>query len=288
MGNKNLDDLISKMGDLPALPGVVGEVLRITEDPSSAMSDVTRALERDPALTAKILRLSNSSYYGMRQQVGTLKLALVILGVREVRNIVLGISVFETLKEKSNDHEAAEIIWTDSLKVAGISKQLAVTVGLGLQGEDFITGLLADMGKMLLLWQLKKEYGALMRQFRWQPRRLLLDELGRVGYSHADAATALAVRWSLPKTLSDSLWTQYPHAERPLRQAKDPRLAALVRISKAAYFDDFSKDEDLDSMEDVEAWQVFNSVRRPIESGQRREVLTGIKEEISRGGDLLL
>ena len=85
------------VGDLPAMPAVVSEVLRITEDPKVDMQVVGRVIESDPAMAGKILKVSNSSYYGMKQFVGTLKMALVILGVREVRNIVLGISVFEAI-----------------------------------------------------------------------------------------------------------------------------------------------------------------------------------------------
>ena len=107
---KAVDRIIARVGDLPAMPAVVSEVLRVTDDPATAMSEVSSIVQADPALTAKILRVSNSSYYGMKQYVGTLKLALVILGVREVRNIVLGITVFETLKNEKSDVKLAEDI----------------------------------------------------------------------------------------------------------------------------------------------------------------------------------
>ena len=86
-----------QMGDLPALSTVVTEVLRMTEDPNTSTGDVCEVVQSDPGLTAKVLRVSNSSYYGMRQYVGTLKLALVILGVREVRNIVEGCDLHGTI-----------------------------------------------------------------------------------------------------------------------------------------------------------------------------------------------
>lgn len=279
MGNKALDDLISRMGDLPALPAVVAEVLRITEDPNSAMAEVTQVIQSDPALTAKILRLSNSSYYGMRQQVGTLKLALVILGVREVRNIVLGISVFETLKGKSGDLAVAQDIWIDSLKTAGIAKGLASYLGLGFQGEEFITGLLADIGKMLLLRHLKQEYAKIFQQFRDDPTRLVMAEMLKVGYSHADASTALAVQWNLPKTLSDALWCQYRNPERPLKQAKDPKLAAVVRVAKMAALDDFEQDEGHRSLDDLEAWEILDGAKLPIPSEARKSVVEGLKQQ---------
>jgi len=99
----NIDKVVARIGDLPAMPDIVAKVMEITEDPGVAVSDVSELIEQDLSLTAKLLKVSNSSYYGMRQVVGTLKLALVILGVKEVRNIVLGISVLDTLRDSTTD-----------------------------------------------------------------------------------------------------------------------------------------------------------------------------------------
>ena len=81
-----IEEIITKLGELPAMPLVVSEVLNRTEDPTISLSEVSEIIQQDPALTAKILKVSNSPYYGMRQVVGTLKLALVILGVREIQH----------------------------------------------------------------------------------------------------------------------------------------------------------------------------------------------------------
>jgi len=143
--------IVSRVGELPAMPAVVAEVLRVTDDPASDMSAVSAAIQSDPALTAKILRVSNSPYYGMKQYVGTLKLALVILGVREVRNIVLCISVFEAVRDSERHVAAVHEIWNGSLRVAGLAKSLSTQLGLVLQGEEFIAGLLTDIGKVALL-----------------------------------------------------------------------------------------------------------------------------------------
>lgn len=280
LNQKALDATLSRVGDLPAMPGVVAEVLRITQDPSSSMSDVTRCIESDPALTAKVLRLSNSSYYGMRQYVGTLKLALVILGVREVRNIVLGVSVFDTLRNKDGNFEIAQAVWEASLRVAGLSKRLGTAMGMGLQGEEFIAGLLTDIGKLVLLRQLGKDYIKVYKEHAGSPSALTKAEQDCFGYSHADAATALVIRWSLPQTLCDALWCQYPHEDRPLSKAKDPALAALVRIAKAATFEDLSTGDALATLEDHEAWGVLSETKTPIPEDSRRELLLRCLEEV--------
>ncbi|MCX5759841.1 MAG: HDOD domain-containing protein, partial [Candidatus Hydrogenedentes bacterium] len=101
---ERLDRIIESVGELPALPSIVADILDITEDLTIAVSQISERVQRDPGLAAKILSVSNSPYYGMKQYVGTLKLAIVILGVREIRNIVLAISLFETLQDGRMQH----------------------------------------------------------------------------------------------------------------------------------------------------------------------------------------
>jgi HD-like signal output (HDOD) protein len=278
------------VGDLPAMPAVVAEVLEMTGDPNSQMADVSRSLQSDPALTAKILRVSNSSYYGMKQYVGTLKLALVILGVREIRNIVLGISVFDTLRQKGADVNTATEIWRHSLRVAGIAKQLGNRIGLGLQGEEFIAGLLHDIGKMVFLCQVGSDYAKLYQKYKDAPEALYDAELVEYGFTNADAAMALASRWNLPQGLSDALWYQYPAQGRPLKDAHDPLLAALTRVAKCAGRDDFDIEDDqkLASLQDAEAWDVLLSAKRPVSPAERRGVLAEFVAEVDKAPEVPL
>lgn len=287
---RTVDRVVGTIGDLPAMPAIVAEVLRVTEDPSSEMEEVSRTVQADPALTAKILRVSNSSYYGMKQFVGTLKLALVILGVREIRNIVLGISVFETLRKKGADVRTAEEIWAQSLRVAGIAKSLGGEMGLGLQGEEFITGLLHDIGKMVLICYLGDEYSRLYNDLKLDQQGLYDAEQAEYGFTNADVALALANRWNLPQSLGDALWHQYPNPERPLAKAKDPKLAAVVRVAKRAARDDFATGggQNVSALQDVEAWDILATAKRPIPLDQRLAVLANFVEEVLNGPDIPL
>jgi HD-like signal output (HDOD) protein len=277
---KAVREIIERVGDLPALPAVVSEVLRLTEDANSSTGDVCDVIEEDPGLTAKVLRVSNSSYYGMKQFVGTLKLALVILGVREVRNIVLGISVFETLNDKKSDARVAQEIWDHSLHVAGLAKKLATHLGLGLQGEEFISGLLSDIGKMSLLRQFDDPYAEIYKSFSELPQALCKAEREQFDYDHSDVAMALSAEWNLPRTLVDALWYQYPNNSRSLHDAKDPSLAAVVRIAKLASYDDFTKKDGLACLTESEAWEVLATAKNPILEEERRGILSQFVEEL--------
>lgn len=286
--NKALERVLAMVGDLPAMPAVVADVLRITENPAMEMVEASRVIQADPGLTAKILRISNSSYYGMKQYVGTLKLALVILGVREIRNIVIGITVFETLRQRGSAVETAQEIWSYSLRVAGVAKALGTEVGLGLQGEEFIAGLLHDIGKMVLLCQVGEDYARIYNDLRQDQSMLCEAERQEFGFTNADVAMALAVRWNLPQSLSDALWYQYPSPDHPLKDAKDPCLAAVVRIGRCAVRDDFSAPNDMDiaSLQDIEAWEALATAKRPVPPGDRRRFLAEALENMSKGPEI--
>lgn len=272
-----LDKLVAVVGELPAMPAVVSEVLRLTEDPKVEMGKVGRIIEGDPALAAKILKVSNSSYYGMKQFVGTLKLALVILGVREVRNIVLGVSVFDAFKSDKSDTRLSQQIWDDSLRLASFSKKFAGGLVLGLQGEEFITGLLANIGRMILLKQYNSEYADLLQDLASEPAALCDAERATFAYTHADAASALAAHWSLPQPLADALWCQYPSPDRPIAGTSEPKLTAVLRIGRAALADNFTDPNAIPrSLRDEEAWAVLaKHARNPIAADLRRPTLQG-------------
>ncbi|MFP6583468.1 MAG: HDOD domain-containing protein, partial [Candidatus Hydrogenedentota bacterium] len=192
----NVEKVVAKIGDLPAMPDVVVGVMKLTEDPDVSVAEVSALIEKDPALTAKLLKVSNSPYYGMRQVVGTLKLALVILGVREVRNIVVGISVVESLRDSATEHLLVrEGLWSHSTTVASYSKKIATHMELSLQGEDFIAGLLHDIGKLVLWKQMRDEYADVYNAAREQGIPLHELEYEQFGFDHADAASAIAESW---------------------------------------------------------------------------------------------
>lgn len=273
--------VIERVGDLPAMPATVAELLRLTDDPMVELSEVTQALERDPALTAKILRVSNSPYYGMKQYVGTLKLALVILGVREVRNIVLGIAVVDTLHDEKLVTLVAKNFWSHAFMVAGFAKKLANTLQIGTQGEAFTSGLLHDIGKLILLRQLGSSYADIIKKSGGSSDLLYIAEREKYGFSHADAAAALAVAWNFPAALGDALLLHHAVDGNSLSNAKDPKLAAIIRISNLAAHEDFEAPQgDSQPFLNEEAWQILKSVPAPIAWDSRYDVMKSIAEEL--------
>ncbi|GMW00663.1 MAG: hypothetical protein AMXMBFR84_18000 [Candidatus Hydrogenedentota bacterium] len=280
--SKVVEKVVERTGDLPAMPELVAEVLRLTDDPLTDMSEVSEVLERDPALTAKILRISNSPYYGMKQYVGTLKLALVILGVREVRNIVLGVSVFDALKDDRVGGFGVKEYLNHSFLVGGLSKALAIRLRSGVQGEAFVAGLLHDMGKLIMIKQLRDDYVKILKATGGSGAILCVSEIAKFGFSHSHAAAALAIRWNFPETLADSLLYHHPAEGMSLSQAKDPQLAAVVRIANLCAHDEFSGEDGAPFLagEDTEAWEILDATPDPLPPATRYTALAGLRQEL--------
>lgn len=279
-----VEAVIACVGELPTLPAVVAEVLQITADPSAAISQISDHIQRDPGLTAKILKISNSAYYGMKQHVGSLKLALVILGMREVRNIVLGISVLEQIDGyEMRDSIVMCDFWTHSVTVAALTKQLGAAFALGAQGEDFTSGLLHDIGKMVLFRHLGPTYQKIFVAADGLSSKFCELETETFGFDHADAAAALAIHWNLPVSLVDSLWCHHPAPHRPLDEADNAKLAASVCIANLAAHDDFALPAEQCASCTIEpAWGVLASAKAPTDIQQRKELLAGFCQQLSQ------
>jgi HD-like signal output (HDOD) protein len=247
------------------------------------MDEVSEVLEHDPALTAKILRISNSPYYGMKQYVGTLKLALVVLGVREVRNIVLGVSVYDAFSADNPETAFAKDFWAHAFLTGGLSKQLATRLRLAVQGEAFISGLLHDMGQLVLVKQIGDEYLAILDEAGKDYNKLIAAEMETYGFTHAHAGAALARRWNYPEALTDTVLRHHPLDDVPISTAKDPVLAAVVRVGDLCAHDSLMMDEEestFKSAVDDEAWVVLDSAPEPIAKADRVAVLTEIVNEL--------
>lgn len=284
-----LVQLIYSTSDLPVLPDVAIDVLRLTSDPGVSIAELSEQIQQDPALTARILKVSNSPFYGLTQNVGTLKLALVILGVREVRNIVLGVSVFDSFSN-SPAEPLTRSLWRHSIEAAALSKKLGATLAPGLQAEDFISGLLHDIGKLVLYLRFGDVYTSLFKQHENGGEALIDAEMKTLGFNHADAAAALAAHWNLPPTLVDAL--RYHHAckDQTLAKACDPRLAALTRLANTAVHEDFSDNAKPHPSisQEQEAWHILVSPNAPKTDEERAMLLDAFLTEIRKAPALNL
>ncbi|MBI4229792.1 MAG: HDOD domain-containing protein [Planctomycetes bacterium] len=193
-----LRKILERVGDLPTLPQVMTRILSIVEDPRSSAKDLEAIMARDPALTARILRLVNSAYYGVTQRVSSLSQAVVILGFDTVRAVALTVSVFDAFGSKGGVGEFDRVgFWRHSIGSAVIYQALSAKVG-GIDPESaFICGLLHDIGKLVLDRYAPNELRAVLQRAEERRCSFLDAEVDIVDTDHAHLGGWLLEKWRL-------------------------------------------------------------------------------------------
>jgi diguanylate cyclase (GGDEF)-like protein len=198
------DQLLQKIRNcpsLPSLPAIAVQVLELAQNASVDIAEIARIISKDPALSSKILRTVNSSFYGRSQNVSTISHALVILGLQSVKTLVLGFSLVTNLansKSKGFKHVA---YWRRSIYAATAARSLAAKVGLVQAEEAFLASLLMDIGMLVLDQVLEKEYSELFAKAK-SHEELPGLESEALGMTHAEVGGVLALQWRLPPLLA--------------------------------------------------------------------------------------
>ena len=193
---------ILEADSLPSLPAVAMEVLRLTGEEGTTLDDLAEAISRDPALAAKLLKLSNSSLFSMSHEVATLQKATMVLGMKSVMLMALSFSLTDAVP-KGGSKQAFDYgdYWYRSLVGAVAGRSLAQIVGQPeLADEAFLCGLLANFGALVMAECLPEDYAAVLSTAggNW-PTAELEDQL--MGFNQSDVTMALLESWSIPHLL---------------------------------------------------------------------------------------
>lgn len=194
---------IESIGGLPTLPQIAGEVLSIAGNPSSSMKDLSRVIHRDPALAGKVLKIANSAFYGLRQQVGSLQLAIVVLGLKKITNLVTSVSVFNMFQKDKDDTVFNRVkFWEHSAGTGQVARILARRSGLETDGEEFVGGLLHDLGKIIIDQYFGEQFKEIIELMK-NDETLSSEEAEKqvLGAGHSKLGGWLADKWHLPTVL---------------------------------------------------------------------------------------
>src|ERR1700683_4524785 len=148
--NADLVTRIQQCPNLPSLPTIAVQVLDLSAKPGVDIAEIARIISKDPALSTKILRTVNSSFYGRSQHVGTISHALVILGLQSVKTLVLGFSLVTTLRKSKSKGFKHLQYWRRSIYAATAARTIAIKFNIVQQEEAFLAALLQDIGMLVL------------------------------------------------------------------------------------------------------------------------------------------
>ncbi|MEX2138705.1 MAG: HDOD domain-containing protein [Pirellulales bacterium] len=183
---------------LPALPQSAIRLMELSREPDNGPSEYAVPIEADPGLTGQILKFVNSAYFGFSREISNVKMAITLVGIRTIKNFALWSAVFSLMPNPKCGPFDLKRLWQDSLRRGLLSRALAKLLGMKDCEEAFSAALLQDMAVPLLAKELPKEYLELLEARQALGRRLSDLERERFGWTHAQAAAAMARGWKMP------------------------------------------------------------------------------------------
>lgn len=200
----DIDYYLDEVVTLPSLPTTVAHITQLVNDPNCSLSAVGKAISADPSITLKSLRLVNSAYYGLRQKVTSVDHAVVLLGMKVMKNLVFTATVFDTMQggeEAMLRHSVTCGVVMRILAESGAAKKIHFEE----PEEAFIYGLLHDVGKIIFNQFMPKEFtlvaeASAARKVPWAEA-----EREIVGTDHAEMGARLAQKWKLDEELADAI-----------------------------------------------------------------------------------
>jgi len=202
---EQLLDRILKCERLPSFPAIAARVIEMCGDENVSIRELGEVLSHDTAISTKILRTINSSFYGLRHRVTTVERATTMLGINSVKMLALGFSLVPQLKGLGGEDFDPTIIWKRSLFAAVGAHTIAREVKFDHYEEAFIAGLLQDLGVIVLLQTLRADYVKIIEQAVDAHGKLRPLELQELDIDHPGVGKALAEQWKLPPILISAI-----------------------------------------------------------------------------------
>lgn len=221
------EKLIQKIEGLPTLPDVLANLNEIMMDPNASAKEAAEVIQRDPAITSKILRVVNSSFYGFSKKIKTITHAIVILGFNTVKSIVLSASMVEMFdSESSSEHFDHSDFWKHSIGVGSAAKILAQWNGADNPEEYFTAGLLHDLGKVVLDGYMEDDFLEVMDTVNEKDCLFKDAEEEVLGMNHTDIGGLLFEDWNL----SDNLIEAAKFHHEPSKCIDHPEVVSSVHL----------------------------------------------------------
>ncbi len=224
MANAAAKEIASKTIEIATLPEITMRIVEVVQDPRSTAHDLHKIVCNDPALSARVLRVVNSAFYGLPGQIGSIDRAIMLLGLNAVKNIAIAASLTKMFKQASPcDDFTGKDLWTHSVAVGATNKLITSAIGLALPDEAFLAGLIHDLGLVALLQCYSDQIPEIVNQAKAGVPYRMAEEKA-IGANHQEIGMALTAKWKFPRSFQ--YVSGYHH--NPSELAKENRLLAIV------------------------------------------------------------
>jgi HD-like signal output (HDOD) protein len=228
--NEIIQRVVSQMDHLPSVPDVYSEMVEKLHDADPRVEDIGAIIAKDMGMTAKILKLVNSAYFGLQREVTGPTDAVSYLGIDTIKSLVLALQVFSQFDGVQLPGFFLESLWTHSLDTAAAARAVGAAEGgeHKLRDECFVSGILHDAGKLVLALNFSEKYTEAIRRSRSQGEPLWVAEQQVFGVNHADVGGYLLGLWGLPVPVVEAIALHHTPSQSPARA-----LSALLAVHVA-------------------------------------------------------
>ena len=206
--NERYRRFIEQIDNLPSLPSIVTRLIQVVNSPDTSADDAAKLIQKDPALTTKMLRLANSAFYGIPRSISSVSSAVVILGFNTIRSLVLSASVMKMFSGSKKPVFDKDRFWKHSV-VCALAAKIIVRQFINIRMMDpesaFCAGILHDIGKLIFSEFAGDDYQEVCAFARANTMSLLEAERRMLGIGHSDIGRILADKWALPLDLEYAL-----------------------------------------------------------------------------------
>jgi HD-like signal output (HDOD) protein len=221
-----IKELNQKKIILPEIPAVVFELNEVIANPMSSAEHIAEVVNRSPSLTALLLRIVNSSFYGFPSKIDKVSHAVTLIGTREISGLALGISILSIFQNIPKEIIDMYSFLKHSLACGIFSRVIAAHLNSNQTEQLFVSGLLHDLGRLILYIYFPKESRDIITRSRNRSKLLFKEERDYLGCDHAEVGKELMKQWKLPLVLENNVF--YHH--NPTR-AKQPMPATVVHLA---------------------------------------------------------
>jgi putative nucleotidyltransferase with HDIG domain len=219
------EQVLAGLGQLPSLPSAICELLASMGNEDVDVEQIAKQIARDQALTARVLRVANSSFYGLQKKVSTINEAVVVLGFRSVRSMVLAVGMSGAFRVNN-----CPVFETTAYFRHGVATALAARALASLLGQNpeyaFTAGLLHDIGQLVLAANFPVQYAAVLAYRRKHDCPLIVAERDLLGMDHTVVGGLLAETWHFPEILRCAVVEHHSSAA-----AEGAALADLIHVA---------------------------------------------------------
>jgi HD-like signal output (HDOD) protein/CheY-like chemotaxis protein len=221
--DRNIRDIVGGIDRLPSAPTTYWELTAAASKAETSLADLAAIVERDPAMSLKVLQLVNSAYFGAARRVSSVQQAVGRLGVELLKALTLSVQAFEALSAPPCEGFSIDDLQQHSFVTARLAKQLTPDPVSG--AEAFATSVLHDVGKLVLAVGARQQFSEILAEQRKTGRLLYEVEQERLGTTHAEVGAYLLGSWGLPLTMVEAV--AYHHMPSSATEAPLPVLAAV-------------------------------------------------------------